>query len=1639
MRPQLGSGAVALLLIILSVSTQRCWAVRGYMSGAMYDVESDAVLDTQPTPVNTTIDRSTQAAFLDLSREYVQANLDECLQQRLKERPQHTSRSARKAVDKLKRLDDYYMKQKGVHYPGFALLETEAEEAQMKTLLKAHAKRAQHSGAPGDPDTDTILPNTNGENDAEEGDKNKDTKKESNSNSNSNSNSEGGEGGEKGEGGEGDKSKKNAEAKEGEGAGEGGEKGKKDGESDPEGGASQSKGGEDETDGEEGMREEDIPNEDAHKMTFNEKVWLQIGWMLMFILILICLFARAKLAEWVGPPVEAVNVKAMREAESIQMQATGSTAGGGLRQYIKVVADVLHGDGWVGTCMNIWIVILSVTNYYSYSVLTEYLYLKKYEPGELAKLPDNLYSWPEWLGLDPVKFNTHSEMITMIVFTVITVLRLAVVPFLPEWKEVHPAMVLPRYILSNLYIGLEIFALVVSYHGVAQWATSNEHDDLNLLWMFIFRTFEMWERAGHGLGARKLNDMVSDYGNLLISAWMLGIVIWFVLSGCYFLTMKGNGGELSTWKVVKYEHVDKDHGKIEKAWDKFESIPSTMWFCLINLLKEHPLADAFVTLPQRICVCISCIIGVPLFAIPISILQCSLVDHEEDEEGGESVHKCEQMDSLQHGCTIGLVLFSCVSYFYYTARGPECDYGTLFGLEWTRVTEEKFLLIDAFVGLVFLVEYVIRAIQGKVEYLLSSLGVFDLLSWVPAVVHVCIYAAQSDAERDAAFGLDEWMCALSVLRILKLERIFGSYHDIVDIIKCRSDILATTGLCCLLTWFLFSELLYWTDHDNYDGEMRETYGSNMRSLWAEVINLHGEWPWADYTAAGKAVGACIGFFSIMIFCIPTSIFSEGFMNRVAGDIDNEAASRFDRTRWQKHVMPTTPGIRRMFYDLFYEHMYKHPSKYSTEFKVFRMISICIWGINIITTVISTLQPSEVCQLEKLGVGQTEATVTCARLSTFRTFFLVMDWICVMWFIFEYVGRTIGLGIGYSISLIGIFDLLSLGCTIACLFPTFRLQAFQPTFTGFAWEKGQLLRNLKDDVTVPGRLLRLFVMESYLGSLHTLRNVMTLNRRPISRALYALVAFWFMHATLLYLFESGKAIKWKTEDEEGDGAAAEALVQLARKAARQGVRRLADPDGDGGEEGEEEEAELEMTDRYVSVLRALQYSILHIFGDYPETDYNFPSKCVHFVGILAGIGLMGAFIGVFIGGFTTYLQEKRRAQMKSQAEDRLNRVVWIATMMQKSFKERKAGKRPPLQREPLSNFEKQCRAIHCETTALGYWLKRFFEAVVVLAIINTLIFTLPFVDEDQYESLEDALLSLELVFTGIFVAEYVIDFVAAPRMRWKRQRIVDLICLLPGLGLLFNQIVWDESNPAFEHTMEAFTMVRALRIMHFRALRADMAFILKAMHNALPLLAEPAYLAFCVWIWTSALFWWCENTFTGSKDEGENRFKDKQLNTDVEHMTSVPSAMFWCCIYLIGEWANVDFTFAGSRISIFYVLFGIAIFSMPVGILAEEIKAGLIQVSEQKKFVEQTHASNSLSDLKAADKKMTVRRSVLEVAEHQHGGGSSSSGAGVGVGSTSSDAKGPAVMPLTSTVGAHTDVEDAPEEATKEEPGSFANS
>jgi hypothetical protein len=652
-------------------------------------------------------------------------------------------------------------------------------------------------------------------------------------------------------------------------------------------------------------------------------------------------------------------------------------------------------------------------------------------------------------------------------------------------------------------------------------------------------------------------------------------------------------------------------------------------------------------------------------------------------------------------------------------------------------------------------------------------------------------------------------------------------------------------------WMVFSTILYATERYSPDEEMRETYGSLMRSLWAEIINLHGEWPWADYTARGKGVGCFIALFSIMIFCVPITIFGNGFSKVIMADRTAQD-NTLNRDPWQKHCRPEEE-TQQLIYDLFYAHLHvKSGRPITLAYRIIRGV--------LITTTLATTLVTLVMTLEMETMGEWYPTLwRCG---------VIIDWLAFGFFLLALGCRLVATDMQHAYSFTGICDVISLIALAMSLAPGFREKAFRPEY-----HHDVGLTGMTDDCMVLFRLLCLFSMESYFAALHVLQNVVWLNRKPLMRSGGALVACWLIHATFLYLFEHGDASPVLEPGEAMENASSFMQQNRSAFAAHLGLRQ---PDEDGADGDDDDEPELTMADRYVSVPRALQYSIVHLFGDFPESDYALPSKFVHFFGIMVGIAIISSFAGVFIAGFNDYLRAERQEEL---AELRLRRAIMVmrsTKTIQRRFRasrEIRAAEaaqeihqgQAPQPRPQVSSWKRL--ALECSFGKLSV----LFNCVLCFNLLCTLVSSLPEWDRHRGGSVGDVLFWMEIGCTIAFTFECIMHFIATPRFSYWR--LVEIVCILPGLFDIAHTVqqsfgVKEEKNTYFDDVLEALLVVRVVRILHFPIIRREVTVIYRTLEEAAPQLAIPFYLAMNVWVTSSALFMWLENYYKAEGGEAE---------------------------------------------------------------------------------------------------------------------------------------------------------------------------
>jgi len=1177
--------------------------------------------------------------------------------------------------------------------------------------------------------------------------------------------------------------------------------------------------------------------EDYIVMTLGQKMELEVGWFMYFLLFITMGLAYDSLSDMLEPP---------QAPKKLQMEVDS------LEENRGFLHEAFWGDGKAAAVVNWVTIVLSLFNFYTFAVLTE------------AKMSDEEYRFG--INVDAFQLNAIAELIGLPI-TLLFVGRLAAASFHPQWGS--SGVFGPfRYFLWNGYTIVEAFALGVEFSYISGYkgvlGCIHGHNHFNLLWLFFLRVLEMVSK-GHGVGIAKLTRLASESGKLLGVTFIFAFVVWILMSGLYFVANRTNQEETAVWEAAKFPDSE---GNLQ-PWMKFASIPSSMWYVLINLCKEHPLADAHVTFFQRFNVCWICIFAMPVFALPTSVLQAALFpgNSSEEQEAKDAQAMATQAPrtvtarSFYSSLTTSILAFgSIMVYFFWTARNT--THSTLFNQP-VHVSNLSLASVDGTVAAIFLVEWLGRILFNGPSYMVSGLGIIDLLAWAPGLAHTYVFLFQNTQ-------VNQWLCAMMVFRVFKIERYLQSFNAMYKIARDNASLLSVTLLLSTIMWMVFSTLLYATERNSPDEEMRETYGSLMRSLWAEIINLHGEWPWADYTAMGKGVGCVIALFSIMIFCVPISIFGNGLSDVITAD-RTEEDKHFDRDPWQKRCRPQEEGAQQQAYDLLYAHLHvKYGHTSPLRFRIIRAVLLTLSIATTLTTLVMTL--------EKETLGE--------WYNTLWTVGMCIDSVAFVLFCLELGCRLFATDMQHAFTFIGLCDVISLVAFGMTLVPSFRDAAFHPDY--------HHTNNITDDCMVLLRLLRLFSMESYFAAIHVLKNVVWLNRWPLLRSGGGLVACWFVHATLLYLFEH--------EDPS--------------PALKPGHT----------EEGADDEDDMTMAQRYDSVLRALQYSIVHLFGDFPESDYTFRSKVVHFVGIMVGIAIISTFTGVFIASFNDYLHAQRKEELSEKRLERAITMTRATTTIQRrfrsmrAFRERQAALGEAPQLMPPKSFLRSL-ALDCSH---GGKLSLFFQGVLCFNLLIVLFTSLPEFNRHGEGHVSKTLLILEISCTGVFIFEYILNLIASRRFSYWR--VFDLVCIFPGiLEILYNAFNLNFRN--LDDILEAALVIRVVRILHFPIIRREVTMICRSLQEAGPQLVLPAYLSVNVWITTSALFMWLENYYQEEGGEAEN-------------MTSVPAAMYWCCIFLTGEWANVDFTFAGSRLCIFYVIFGIAMFSIPVGIIVGSMQAAI---------------------------------------------------------------------------------------------------
>lgn len=330
----------------------------------------------------------------------------------------------------------------------------------------------------------------------------------------------------------------------------------------------------------------------------------------------------------------------------------------------------------------------------------------------------------------------------------------------------------------------------------------------------------------------------------------------------------------------------------EVCWNVYRSIVDSSFWTLMNLFGEYPLFDGH-SISGKILGTFTAAFAVAVFALPVGVLASGFEDqiarrrqerrkNEANLEDADANGANDIIESENGGATItgdATTFRGCAYNFFHRqdSASARCFASfvnaLIFGCALAFMVDS---VVDAsgrlhrllswfqfLSGIIFAAEYGLIMYSagvnpryegsGLVGYAMSSLRIIDVISIVPYFVGLLTTSGNAPT-------------VFLLLKVLRFSMCYNSIATFGHILQENSDVLSVTGFSALLLWVFFASILYYTERDNPDDDIKRNYSTIPNSMWITLLNLSGECPLAYYSSVGKVV---IGEYDIgNVFIIP---------------------------------------------------------------------------------------------------------------------------------------------------------------------------------------------------------------------------------------------------------------------------------------------------------------------------------------------------------------------------------------------------------------------------------------------------------------------------------------------------------------------------------------------------------------------------------------------------------------------------------------------------------------------------------------------------------------------------------------------------------------------------------------------------
>jgi len=958
---------------------------------------------------------------------------------------------------------------------------------------------------------------------------------------------------------------------------------------------------------------------------------------------------------------------------------------------------------------------------------------------------------------------------------------------------------------------------------------------------------------------------------LLMASGFAGCTVWVICAALYYWFEKDNSDMIYC--------PDEDGKKEGLCWNRFHSIPAAMYYSLLNFFGEFPLADKH-SLGGRFVGGFIQVMGAAVMAIPAGALGNAFSEVVEKELSAkeQDASGVVDADDVVADASRKAEVVRCLD--------GEREVRTYRIADVTIDMADLWFSLLAFLVTTSSAHFILGTVHNlpvKLDELFFLLYAFDILATLIFCVEYFFRICSARAPFRyllSGFGLVDGLSAVlpavsyvyprplfrafTTLRVLKLERYIGAFGTFKSILYQSRSVLFVTGGAAAVLWVIFSTLMYYAERYNPDPDMAGHYSSVATSMWVTLLNLSGEAPLCEYTPVGKFISALMGLIGVGFVTIPMGLLGSGFQDYLEQEDDDDAVAKPGQAK------PESEQSEHSFRQLVYKFLQGSASNQVEDLNAWEARAVyferCIF-LAIFVTVLAAIMET-VHGFAPSGSLNRDALnfveITATLLFTVEYGLRYYTAPEVPYWAEQGYVSDNAARFGFVTSLPALID----------------LTAIAPYYLALC---GSSVADRYDGELRMLRIFRLLTLDKYIPSVSLIGRVFRKHAKEFQLAAYAAAAIWLIFSALMWLTE------------------------------RHDPTQVDD---------------LTMAQRYGSMPEAMPYTLVHLTGDYPLIDYDFPAKCVLFVALLFAVGVVAVPTGLLASGFaqelTKYREEQRR--LREEAATKIEKALrqYIRRRRLRQVATRVQAQKTVLRELKDMAFKDNPYKLHMvkfleQKTTAGRLCKKAMFLLIILNVLAVIAESMSWVKEAAGSHV---LNGFELFSVLVFTFEYSANVWSAPansRYMFCRRNyicsffgIVDLVTVAP---FWIQTVMW---LSGLQFNAFIFRIARLLRILQLEDFVESFTLLDDAWRSCRETMVATGFMALLVWICGAVLFY----EFEQDNPAMDGAFKD------------LPSSMYFTIIFLGGEWAMIDFTSGGKIVCLVYCVVGIGLYGIPIGAVFE---------------------------------------------------------------------------------------------------------